>query len=217
MLRVESLDDRLCPTATLSNEGLLTIAGTYVNDTVLVSYSGSTIVVYESYGRAGAAPIDLPPSYFLTADVTGIVFYGNDGDDSFTTRLSHTVAANGGNGNDTLTAGAIGKVIFHGEAGNDTITGGPGNDKLYGGDGNDVISGGHGDDGLTGGGGDDQLAGGAGRDGMFGEAGNDTFDGSPDGVEDTISGGSGYDVVFGNFQYGFDPLDQVTGIELWLL
>ena len=220
MLRVEQLADRLCPSATLSN-GTLAIAGTSVNDYVRVTYefhpSGNYIVVYEAYGRAGVAPYELPPSYFPASSVSTIVFNGNDGDDSFTNLSGYFVIAHGGNGNDRLEGRAIGNERFYGDAGNDTLLGGAGNDRLYGGDGNDYIDGGSLDDVISGGIGDDQIVGGTGQDAMYGEAGNDSFDGTPDGAADTINGGSGYDVLYGDVQYGFDPLDQVTSVELWIL
>ncbi len=53
--------------------------------------------------------------------------------------------------------------------------------------------------------------GGSGEDRMYGEAGNDAFDSSSDGSVDILDGGSGNDVKF-----NFDPLDQVTSIEVTL-
>ncbi|WP_240001855.1 calcium-binding protein [Parvibium lacunae] len=87
--------------------------------------------------------------------VTGRLFWGTSGNDSWVGNQNNDLAY-GGNGNDTL-------------SGLDGI------DQLYGGNGNDVLNGGNGIDRLYGGANDDVLDGGADMDFMAGGAGNDTY------------------------------------------
>jgi Ca2+-binding RTX toxin-like protein len=86
--------------------------------------------------------------------VTGLVVFGQGGDDQFYGDIGLPADIQGGAGKDEIAGGSA----------NDTLIGGAGNDKLIGGPGNDLLMGQGGNDGMDGRGGHDRCIGGAGRD-----------------------------------------------------
>jgi len=136
-------------------------------------------------------------------NITGVTFFGGDGNDLLVATQSNTpITAGGDVGDDTL----------YGGLGNDDLIGGIGNDTLIGGAGNDILDGSDGNDFLYGSDGNDGLWGGAGNDSVQGEAGNDVLvlqDG-----DDAGYGGDGNDYIYaGN---GNDSLYGGTGSDVLL-
>ncbi len=86
--------------------------------------------------------------------LTGLVVFGEGGDDDFYGDIGLPADIQGGAGRDAIAGGSS----------NDTLIGGTGNDKLIAGAGNDVLMGQGGNDGMDGRGGRDRCIGGAGRD-----------------------------------------------------
>lgn len=86
----------------------------------------------------------------LSAPISRVIVFGQDGNDQLLTPLAELPAAlDGGNGDDLL-LGGNGDDILLGGAGNDTLIGGGGNDILQGGAGFlDVLQGGEGNDVLS--------------------------------------------------------------------
>jgi Ca2+-binding RTX toxin-like protein len=86
--------------------------------------------------------------------ITGLVEFGQGGDDDFYGDIGLPTDIQGGAGKDAIAGGSA----------NDTLIGGAGNDKLIGGPGRDLLKGKAGNDGMDGRGGRDRCIGGAGRD-----------------------------------------------------
>lgn len=145
-------------------------------------------------------------------DVEQIEFYGFEGNDSISSRLSSIkLTADGGPGDDTFTIGNNAYII--GGPGEDTINagkyvtidGGPDDDviralafaNIDGGGGKDRISVGSGENHLNGGAGDDDIHGGSGRDFIFGGDGNDKLNGGLAG-RDLLEGAAGNDRLIGS-------------------
>jgi Ca2+-binding RTX toxin-like protein len=214
--QVESLHDRLTPSAYVNNTGDLTILGTTFNDEVYVTQVGSYYRVSEDDNRYIPGPTQPPPKItdIPVASVTGnIIFYGREGNDLLNNNTVVRTVAYGGSGNDILVGGVgsandllygeAGDDILYGRYGNDYLDGGSENDILDGSVGNDYLDGGIGNDSLIGADGNDQLygrsghdylGGGAGLDYLYGGDGNDTLDGGVgDGVADYLNGGIGAD------------------------
>lgn len=168
-LNLEPLEDRALAaagilatphvTASLS-QGVLTVNGTYMADTINVRQANGVIAVN---GVAG---------WFPAVAVNRIEVKGFGGNDVI--RLnSETMPGGqpivkpctvfGGLGNDAI-FGSYGNDLLYGDAGNDFIVGGPGNDLLVGGAGQDSMYGGAGNDRLIGDTTDVILAGQAGTD-----------------------------------------------------
>lgn len=244
-LQVELLEDRRVPATVLSSAG--SIAGTGQTGTVYMSrpagYSVTDgVLTISGSDRADSASIakvydrdyfqlrlNGRVHYIATNGIKEIVFYGRDGDDTFTNYCSVALRAFGGNGNDTLTNGddykGSTKAALYGEDGADRLTGSKYNDKLYGGNDNDILDGGKGDDQLYGDDGNDRLEGGYGNDLLHGGLGNDDLRGSWDNDElygdsgndhmegyrgnDRLYGGSGDDVMLGG--EGADTLQGGSG------
>ncbi len=185
-----------------SSTGVITIDGTNANDTSLVTLDA-----------AGNVRVQLNSgvSTYSRRGVTGIVFIGDGGDDSFSNYTNIKVTANGGDGNDTLRGGSgndflvggYGQDTLYGNDGNDTLWGSGGSDDLFGGTGNDVIFGHGGNDELHGGEGRDTLNGGSGNDTLFGDEGQDLIVTVGNGA-DTITGGPQWD------NYWMDTSDTLT-------
>lgn len=218
---LQVLEDRLTPACSfLLSGGILTINGTGVADTVMISASGTHLLI--DHRSAGDTTTAHQP-YPLTS-VSSMVFNGYAGDDRLTNTSNRRMTADGGEGNDTLTDGSAASTL-RGGAGVDSLRGGPGNDVIYGGAGNDMLYGeggtdrlygedhadslfgGDSADTLLGGYGDDALYGDTGADLLFGNAGNDQLRGGND--NDTLYGGSGDDKLWGNA--GSDRLYGETG------
>ena len=148
--------------------GVLEVAGTNGNDTIVVSRVNQQIVV-ELNG--------VSHSFALGQVTNGVVVRGKSGgDDISVAGLMGPVTVYGGNGQDRLTGGA-GNETLYGNNGLDRLDGGAGNDTLYGGNGVDDLEGGDGADHLYGGNGRDDLKGGAGADRLFGGLGVDRLTG----------------------------------------
>jgi Ca2+-binding RTX toxin-like protein len=142
---------------------MLSINGTPNGDTVAVKQLRTHLLqVQVTFNRK------LSPKYSM-ADFRRVVFYG-------------------GEGNDTFTMGLARPTSLHGEGGNDRLTGGGGYDEIFGGKGNDTLSGANGNDILVGGEGVDNLSGGGGRDILIGGLGGDTLNGGAD--DDILVGGT---------------------------
>jgi Ca2+-binding RTX toxin-like protein len=126
------LESRRLLTATLLNDGLLNVTGTKHSDLILVSLSGTRVIV-----RVNAAK----PRRFLASSVTGILTNAAAGNDQVVIGIGLPEAhVLGGSGNDTITGGWSNDTL-DGEAGDDSLLGGSGNDTLIGGAGNDTMSG----------------------------------------------------------------------------
>jgi hypothetical protein len=185
--------------------GVLTITGGSGNDTASV-IATSRLSLSVTLNRASYS--------YSAASVTKIVFYGQDGDDTFTNSTGLPSTINGGDGNDILNGGSgpdfivggYGQDTIHGNAGDDTIWGSGGSDVLYGDDGNDVIYGHGGNDEIHGGAGRDTLNGGSGNDTIYGDSGQDLIVTVGNGV-DTITGGSQWD------NYWIDASDTITDVS----
>jgi Ca2+-binding RTX toxin-like protein len=236
---LETLEDRLTPTAFISDKGNLYIQCTDQPDSVAVRDVQVNGVNYFEVTDNGVT------SRFLASKVTGnlVYFYGLGGNDRFENHSSLRAVAFGGAGDDVLIsdrggyldgeAGNDTLIVYGGPAenaliggdGNDVLTGGAGRDLLYGDAGNDTLQGGGGNDYLEGGDGNDSLDGGDGDDVIYGNAGNDTLQGGAgndqldggDGV-DYLYGGAGADILWagsgdrsGNFLYGGDGNDILYG------
>ena len=86
--------------------------------------------------------------------ITGLVEFGNGGEDQFYGDLGVPTDIRGGAGRDAIAGGSA----------NDILIGGAGNDKLIGGPGDDLLKGNAGNDGMDGRVGNDRCVGGPGRD-----------------------------------------------------
>ena len=123
---LESLESRRLLTATLNEDGLLSIHGSDVDDTVEVWQPSRDVLRVDHNGAA----VD-----FVVHDVAEIYVNVFGGNDQVTLgRRAMNAKIIGGEGNDTLSAGE----------GNDTICGDGGNDYLFGGGGHDYLNGGDG-------------------------------------------------------------------------
>ncbi|MGE0471612.1 MAG: calcium-binding protein [Nitrospira sp.] len=188
-----------------------------------VTVVGTEAVIFDAAGAevefvAGNSGNDVVTA---AGSVTGVTFYGGEGDD-------HLIGGDGNDvlvgqaGADTLTGGSGSDVLnggngddhLSGELGNDMIYGGTGNDRISGGDGDDSVSGEDGVDTILGGSGGDYLSGGDGDDVISGDDGNDTLVGHTG--DDTIAGGVGNDYLAGgtgNDVYLFTEGDEVDTIS----
>jgi len=165
--------------------GVLTIAGTLGNDTIVVVPQGkqaaqSTSVKVLLNGK----------SLGSFTGVNSLAVYGVDGNDNIQLPGALKVPAmlDGGAGNDRL----------KGAAGNDLLLGGAGNDSLNGHTGNDVLIGGLGADQLLGGPGEDILI-----------AGTTSFDANPAALQSLLvawSGPGSYEQRAAAIQGGTTPL-----------
>ncbi len=142
---------------------MLSINGTPKGDTVAVKQLRNHLLQVQVTFNG-----KLSPKYSM-ADFRRVVFYG-------------------GEGNDTFTMGLARPTSLHGEGGNDRLTGGGGYDEIFGGPDNDTLSGANGNDVLVGGSGIDTLSGGGGRDILIGGLGGDTLNGGAD--DDILIGGT---------------------------
>jgi hypothetical protein len=193
--------------------GIVTITGSSLNDVATVSVVNKQVQVsLISYGTQPPYLANFSDlKSYAVGSVKEIVFYGLDGNDTFTNNTSIKSYADGGYGDDVLNGGSgddflignYGNDTLYGNDGNDTLWGSGGNDKLYGGNGCDVLEGHGGNDVLYGGAGNDTLYGGSGNDQLFGDAGNDVIV-SIGGGTDTITGGPQWDSVW------MDTTDTMT-------
>ena len=174
--------------------GLLSFQGDAGNDVVTVVESGSTLTVNASGNQTQT---------FNTSEVSKILFFGEEGDDTFRNFSSIESEAFGNTGNDTIVGGSA----------VDTVRGGQGNDVISGGDGDDNLRAGRGDDVVNGGNGDDTLRGGRDNDIVTGDAGDDTLRGNRG--DDVLEGGTGDDLLRGgadsDYLSGFEGADDLFG------
>jgi len=103
----------------------------YLPDTAIVTLNGVSYL-------KGLADLYNPA-------IDGIIFSGDDGNDTFTNNTALPCVAHGGDGNDVLRGGSAADTL-DGDAGNDLLYGNDGDDLINGGAGNDVINGGNGMD-----------------------------------------------------------------------
>ena len=157
-LAVESLEDRRLLAVSAAqfylNGTRLVVTGSPEADSVTVSQTAEGMINarLESGGESVSAQ-------YSPAQISQIIFYGREGDDSFANNTTIASKVLGESGNDSLVGGA-GVDELNGGEGNDTLTHGAGNDVLYGGIGEDSVSGDEGDDIVYGGDGDDRILGG---------------------------------------------------------
>jgi Ca2+-binding RTX toxin-like protein len=172
----ESLESRLmlAVTAGFSPEGVLTIVGDGLDNSIVVSRNAAGAILV----NGGAVAIQGgTPTVANTFLVQSFGLGGND-----------TLALNEANG-------ALPRANLFGGAGNDTLMGGAGGDQLVGQGGNDILLGRGGSDVLSGGAGNDTLTGGDADDQVFGQGGNDRMIWNPGDDTDLNEGGSGSDTV----------------------
>lgn len=165
---------------TLSN-GVLFIDGTSGDDAAFTAVQGDEIEVTLGHMESEVLVADLTVSFDL-ADVTSILFWGGNGNDSF---------VNGFFDEDGAWHGTNIPCDAYGHAGNDILAGGDASDDLYGGPGNDMLFGLLGNDYLFGGDEIDYMKGGEGNDQLYGQAGDDELYGETG--DDWVAGGLGND------------------------
>lgn len=196
---IESIEGRCLLSATLGDDGVLTVTGDANNNVVnvLVNHrTGKVAVVEANLTRSPSGrPVLAAPSRttFDLADVESVVVNAGDGND---------VVSLGGLFGATTLPGTL-----NGEAGNDILRGGRGDDVLGGGGGNDLLAGGAGDDNLDGGEGNDVLNGGPGADTLTGGTGDDRLSALDTQSDDVLDGGEGDDKAL------VDADDSVTNVE----
>jgi Ca2+-binding RTX toxin-like protein len=208
---IEPLEQRqllAASTAVIVN-GVLTITGTNVKDTISVQFVQGNV-------NELLVLLDGTKKFFSMNKITTKNMSVNlgGGDDSFEVLntygdvgLNSTIL--GGDGNDFIQGGKFldsidggaGNDLLYGDdgktggVGKDTIFGGIGNDKVYGIGGNDYIDGGDGNDQLQGDDGNDTIVGQKGNDTLYGNAGNDVLKGVTG--NDVLNGGANDDYLFG--------------------
>lgn len=133
-------------------DGVLRVKGDSTNDVAEISIVNNKVRADLQNGQVihtdfGDFPVINPPQDFNPALVQSILFYGQDGNDSFTNKTLLPSIAYGGNGSDELTGGK-GNDTFHGNAGDDVLDGNAGDDWIRGDSGSDVLIGGSGSDYL---------------------------------------------------------------------
>src|SRR5688572_6411604 len=143
----------------LSN-GVLFIDGTTDNDEAFTAVEGDEIEVTLRQTDAAGNLIDEINAEFDLDDVTSILFWGGNGNDSFT---------NGFFDDDGVWQGTSIPCDAYGHAGYDALAGGNANDHLYGGPEADMLFGVLGNDDLFGGGDIDFMLGGEGNDNLYGQ------------------------------------------------
>lgn len=167
------------------SNGVVTITGGTGND--VASVTNGTV-----RGTVVAKRGSFTATY---SGVDKIIFYGNDGDDTFTNGTSIPCEVYGNDGNDVLYGGG-GADFLVGGYGQDTLRGYGGDDTIWGSGGSDWLYGGDGDDLVKGHGGNDQIYGENGEDALYGGSGDDTLSGGAN--QDTlVSIGGGFDTLYG--------------------
>jgi uncharacterized delta-60 repeat protein len=175
-------------TVYVDSNGVLTVNGTNLADSIEFGMVGSTIRVLYNNTSQG----------FPASSVTGIYVNALGGNDTIT--VDPDVTGAGGAVLNATLLGGPGDDTINGGWGADSIGGGKGNNVLFGGPGNDTLVAGNGSSLLRGGKGDDLLKGGVGNDTMHGGMGNNTFfAGKGDNL--MYGGGTGEDVFYANNGY----------------
>ena len=211
--QIETLEQRTVLAAGLS-AGILTVSGGAGADTIVVSQSGTNVLV--TYNSVN--------SLFPLSQINSVRINGAGGADTITYTLDKQITITGGDGNNTITSSGIdggGTATIIGGSGNDTITC---NDA-----GRATISGNAGDDTMTGGNlrtatifgstGDDSITCTASQSAViYGDGGNDTILSNGTGST-TIFGGANNDGLTGGFGYnkidGGSGADTIKGRGTW--
>lgn len=159
-------DDYGMPSASVSADGLVFIAGTQITPEGEIFGGIGNDVIEAGIGNDS-----------ILGQGNNDTILGGTGDDTL----------RGGSGNDSIEGGDDDDDLF-GQGNNDLLIGGAGNDSLIGAAGADTLQGGIGDDTLTGGNGGDRLDGGAGSDLLNGGANADRLVFGLAYEDDTIAG-----------------------------
>ncbi|MFM7075414.1 MAG: calcium-binding protein [Planctomycetaceae bacterium] len=218
----ESLETRAMLSATVDDDGLLTIVGTARRDVIevrpgvepgIVSLRGVDGVardtMFAGVKRVSISTLEGHDKITIASgvrDVTGAlmafridsgagndVVDGGDGKDEILAGLGND-SVRGRGGDDSIDLGG-GNDVGSGGTGDDRIVGGQGFDRIFGEAGNDDLDGGSEGDVVRGGDGDDAMKGGVGDDALFGGSGNDVGDGEAG--RDQILGEAGNDKLAG--------------------
>lgn len=145
-----------------------------VGSDLLYSIVGSSLTIVGTTITGNGNDIILPR---LSASLSSVVVYGNEGDNLLDASASAVpVALNGFGGNDTLLGSPFPDQLL-GDNGDDSIRGGDGADFLGGGDGHDRLFGDDGADALASSSGNDLFSGGEGDDYFYVYGGQCTLDG----------------------------------------
>ena len=201
--------------------GVLSVRGTSGADTIIVTSSGSNIVLTRNgtqttYAASQVQKINVDAlagndTISVSVDLPATI-NGRAGNDKITTADGHDNITSG-DGNDTIFTGNGGDRV-DGDAGDDSITCGdagvidgiPFGHVISGGDGDDTIVTGSGEDSIHGNAGDDEITVGAGYDSINAEDGDNLIhavfgDVICDFGNDTIIGGDATDNPGGVFQF----------------
>jgi Ca2+-binding RTX toxin-like protein len=238
VLRVQQLEDRTVLSAGISYDpaiATISIDGTDSDDDVVVEgtdWGDHTTGVHVSWTHDGTSTEFTLEETFNTSSgqwegppVHQVLFFGHDGNDSFTNNTNISAVAHGNAGNDTIQGGWVSDTLY-GDGGSDTLWGSSagtaGNafaeDVLYGGSGYQTVAirGGLVNVDLTQDDGNDQLYGGVGKDRLYGQEGNDTLVGGEG--NDSVDGGPGNDQLFGDARpivAGRSPGFRAPGADLY--
>ena len=184
---------------------------------VLNGGNGTDLVAYLTATEGVKVDLNVTDGSANTGEALGDTFisieklFGTNFDDDLTADDSGMLVS-GRDGNDIVRGGTSDDVLSGGND-NDELYGRTGDDKLYGGDGTDLLVGSAGKDRLYGGDGDDTLNGGGGRDLLTGGAGADTFlfDATLDGQRDRIKDfEDGVDMIrIENADFGFEDIKVI--------
>ena len=223
---VEPLDRRVLLSATLSDDGTLTVLGDTGANVIRVDPVG------EGAGSVVRATVDGAAQEFPASGVRRIYVEGGARDDSIAVRVSVPVSLYGGAGSDVIDATYAGGGVMAGGSGEDSIYGSLQADVLFGGPGDDLLFGQAGEDSLAGEGGADTMSGGDGADFVTyikakvgvtitpGDAGaNDGAAGEGDRIEgdvENLVGSEFADTIVttpdANVVYAYGGNDTVTGV-----
>ncbi len=187
-------------TASLANNGVLSVQGTAGDDVIIVTAKNNLIAVS---GVAGTFSATLVKSIVILGGAgNDVIIIAGKQDNAALQDITLPTMIDGGNGDD----------VIQGGSGRDVIFGGYGSDSLLGRGGDDFLFGGPGDDALYGGDGNDTLLGGDGFDYLFGQAGGDLLSGGAGG--DLLDGGADGDLIAGDA--GFDAFNRSAGGDVYV-
>lgn len=128
-LSLETLEDRMMPSTTLTSSGWINISCGARNDSVHAYTTATGRIAVNENGTVRT---------FAASSVKGINFLGRDGNDVFVNDTAVQCYASGGYGNDYLKGGRGADTLIGG-ADDDILIGGSGPDHMYGQTGDDVI------------------------------------------------------------------------------
>lgn len=145
--KLEGLEDRVVPTITLANDGLLTVVGTHQADEITVRET-EELTGYELVSSPWG--IFFVPVYEDHVEATIRDANGNITEqESFLATTVDELEILGLNGNDEINNFTALPSLIEGGEGADTIYGGSSNDTIFGGNGSDKISGNNGHDHIV--------------------------------------------------------------------